>query len=123
MRDQILFALTQMPGAVDSEWLLAIFSDPNEDREVREMALFMAGQTGNVDAGVLSQMYDSATGTEMKDQILFTLTQLDSEAAFDKMLDIARTEEDPDLRQNAIFWIGQSGDPRAQEVLLEILEE
>ena len=123
VRDQILFALTQMPGAVDGDWLLAIFSDPNEDPEVREMALFVAGQTGNVDAGVLSQMYDSATGTEMKEQILFTLTQVDGEAAFDKMLDIARNEENPDLRQNAIFWIGQSGDPRAQEVLLEILEQ
>jgi len=123
VRDQILFALTQMPEAVDGDWLLAIFSDPKEDDEVRQMALFMAGQTGNVDAGVLSQMYDSAGNREMKEQILFTLTQIDGEAAFDKMLQIARTEEDPELRQNAVFWIGQSGDPRAQEVLLEILEQ
>ncbi|MCK5412609.1 MAG: HEAT repeat domain-containing protein, partial [Gemmatimonadetes bacterium] len=124
VREQILFALTQMPDAVDGDWLLAIFADETEDDEVREMALFMAGQTGNVDARVLSQMYDSAgDNQEMKEHILFTLTQLDSEAAFDKMLDIARNEEDPDLRQNAIFWIGQSGDPRAQDVLLEILDQ
>jgi HEAT repeat protein len=124
VRDQILFALTQMPDAVDGDWLLAIFADENEDDEVREMALFMAGQTGNVDAAVLSRMYDQAgDNTEMKEHILFTLTQVDSEAAFDKMLQIARSEEDPDLRQQAVFWIGQSGDPRAQEVLLEILEQ
>ena len=124
VRDQILFALTQMPDAVDGDWLLAIFADENEDDDVREMALFMAGQTGNVDAAVLSQMYDSAgDNIEMKEHILFTLTQVDSEAAFDKMLQIARSEEDPDLRGQAVFWIGQSGDPRAQEVLLEILEQ
>ena len=124
VREQILFALTQMSDAVDGDWLLAIFSDPNEDDDVREMALFMAAQSGNVDARVLSQMYDSAgDNTDMKEQILFTLTQVDSEAAFDKMLDIARTEEEPDLRQNAIFWIGQSGDPRAEDVLLEILNQ
>lgn len=124
VREQILFALTQMTDAVDGDWLLAIFSDPNEEDEVREMALFMAAQSGNVDARVLSQMYDSAgDNTDMKEQILFTLTQIDSDAAFDKMLDIARTEEDPDLRQNAIFWIGQSGDPRAEDVLLEILNQ
>ena len=59
----------------------------------------------------------------MKQHILFTLTQVDSEAAFDKMLEIARSEEDPELREHAIFWIGQSGDPRAQDVLLEILDQ
>jgi HEAT repeat protein len=124
VREQILFALTQMTDAVDGDWLLAIFSDPNEEDDVREMALFMAAQSGNVDARILSQMYDSAgDNTDMKEQILFTLTQIDSDAAFDKMLDIARTEEDPDLRQNAIFWIGQSGDPRAEDVLLEILNQ
>jgi HEAT repeat protein len=123
VRDQILFALTQMPDAVDGDWLLAVFSDPNEDDEVRQMALFMAGQSGNVDAALLAQMYDTADDSEMKEHILFTLTQVDSEAAFDKMLDIARNEEDPELRQHAVFWIGQSGDPRAEDVLLEILEQ
>jgi HEAT repeat protein len=109
---------------VDGDWLLAIFADENEDDEVREMALFMAGQTGNVDARILSQMYDQAgDNIEMKQHILFTLTQVDSEAAFEKMLEIASTEEDPELREHAIFWIGQSGDPRAQDVLLEILEQ
>jgi tetratricopeptide (TPR) repeat protein len=123
VRDQILFALSQMPGAVDGDWLLGIFSDPNQDEEVRQMALFMAGQTGKVDMAVLGRMYDTADSREMKEQILFTMTQVDSEAAFDKMLQIARTEQDPELRQHAVFWIGQSGDPRAQEVLLEILDQ
>jgi len=124
VRDQILFVLTQMPDAVDGDWLVAIFRDETEDDEVREMALFLAGQSGNVDVRVLGQMYDAAGDSdEMKQQILFTMTQLDSEAAFDKLVEIARTETDPELRQNAIFWLGQSGDPRAAAVLLEILEQ
>jgi HEAT repeat protein len=123
VRGQILFALSQMPDAVDGDWLLAIFSDPSEDPEIRELALFMAGQSGNVDARVLGQMYDDTDDTEMKGIILFTLTRVDSDAAFEKMLDIARNEEDPELREQAVFWIGQSGDPRAQDVLLEILDQ
>jgi HEAT repeat protein len=123
VRGQILFALSQMPDAVDGDWLLAIFSDPSEDPEIRELALFMAGQSGNVDARVLGQMYDDTDDTEMKGIILFTLTRVDSDAAFEKMLDIARNEEDPELREQAVFWIGQSGDPRAQDVLLEILNQ
>lgn len=123
VRGQILFALTQMPDAVDGDWLLEIFSDPNEEPEIREMALFMAGQSGDVDARVLGQMYDNTDDAELKGLILFTLTRVDSDAAFEKMLDIARNEEDSELREQAVFWIGQSGDPRAQDVLLEILDQ
>jgi HEAT repeat protein len=35
VREQILFALTQMPDAVDGDWLLAIFSDEAEDSRCR----------------------------------------------------------------------------------------
>lgn len=123
VREQILFALTQMPDAADGEWLASIFSDTSEDRDVREMALFLASQSGNVDAASLGRMYDSASDREMKEHILFAMTQVDNGAVFDKLVEIARTEQDPELRQNAIFWLGRSGDPRAADVLVQILEE
>lgn len=123
LRDQILFALVQSPEAVDGQWLLAVFRDESQDPEVRQMALFMAGQTGAVDAGVLAGMYDAAETREMKEQILFTLQQSGGEAGLEKMFDIARNESDLELREAAIFWIGQSGDPRAHDVLLEILQQ
>jgi hypothetical protein len=36
-------------------------------------------------------------------------------------MEIARDAEDPELRQTAIFWLGQSEDPRVAEFLLELL--
>ncbi len=123
VREQILFAIMQMPEAAEGDWLVNIATDESEDPEVRQMALFSAGQSGAIDVGALAAMYDGAVDRDMKEQVLWTLTQVDDPAAFDKMLDIARTETDLELKKAAVFWIGQSEDPRAQDVLLEILEQ
>jgi hypothetical protein len=39
----------------------------------------------------------------------------------DKMFDIARNDKDPDLRKKAIFWLGQSRDPRVQQFLMDLI--
>jgi hypothetical protein len=36
-------------------------------------------------------------------------------------MEIARTEQDADLREQAIFWLGQSNDPRVPEFLLGLI--
>jgi type IV secretory pathway VirB3-like protein len=54
---------------------------------------------------------------------MFALTRSEDPEAFDVLLEIARTETDPELKQNAVFWIGRSEDPRAKELMLEILEQ
>ena len=39
----------------------------------------------------------------------------------DKLFEIARTESDQELRENAIFWLGQSDDPRVTEFLEQLI--
>ena len=59
---------------------------------------------------------------KLKEQIIFALAQQGSDAAVDKLLEIAREEKDSELRKKAIFWLSQSDDPRVAEFLLEIIE-
>ena len=50
------------------------------------------------------------------------LTQVaDDGEAVDALIEIVRTEEDPELRERAGFWLGESDDPRVAEILLEII--
>ena len=42
-------------------------------------------------------------------------------ATLDKMLDIAKNDRVPELRKKAIFWLGQSRDPRVQQFLLGLI--
>ena len=53
---------------------------------------------------------------------VFALSQLRGHQGVEPLLTIARTHKDPQLRQKAIFWLGQSGDPRAALLFREILK-
>jgi hypothetical protein len=41
----------------------------------------------------------------------------------DKLLDIARRDPDAQMRKKALFWLGQSEDPRAAKALQDIIEQ
>lgn len=123
MREAALFGLSQMPGVVSGDLLLGIAADPDEDPEVRQLALFAAARAGSVSPELLGQIYRDADSREMKEQALFALTQSEDPKAIDALIEVARTETDPELRQQAIFWVGRSGDPRARELMLEVLEQ
>jgi HEAT repeat protein len=121
LKEKILFSLSQQRGAGNEQWLMGIALNSKEDIELRKKALFWAGQSG-VAISELSQLYDRMADTEMKEQIIFVLSQRQSErAAIDKMFDIAKNEKDADLRKKAIFWLGQSRDPRVQQFLLDLI--
>ena len=49
------------------------------------------------------------------------LGQSKDPAAVTKLLEIARTDPDKEMRKRAIFWLGQSNDPRAAQALESIL--
>jgi hypothetical protein len=44
-------------------------------------------------------------------------------AITDRLITIARTSKDKELRQQAIFWLSQSKDPLATKMLEEMLEQ
>ena len=121
LKDKIMFSLSQQRDAGNEQWIMNIALNPKEDIELRKKALFLAGQSG-VAISELSKLYDRMNDTEMKDQIIFVLSQRQHDpAAMDKMFDIARNEKDPELRKKAIFWLGQSRDPRVQQFLLDLI--
>jgi HEAT repeat protein len=121
LREKVLFSLSQQRGVGNEQWLMNIAVNPKEDIELRKKALFWAGQSG-VAIPELSRLYDRMGDTEMKEQVIFVLSQRQSDrTAMDKLFDIAKNEKDAELRKKAIFWLGQSRDPRVQQFLLDLI--
>jgi HEAT repeat protein len=121
LKEKILFSLSQQRGAGNEQWLMDIAVNPKEDIELRKKALFWAGQSG-VAISEMSTLYNRMNDTEMKEQIIFVLSQRQSDrAAMDKLFDIAKNEKDAELRKKAIFWLGQSRDPRVQQFLMDLI--
>ncbi|HKN57805.1 MAG TPA: outer membrane protein assembly factor BamD [Gemmatimonadaceae bacterium] len=123
LKEKILFSLSQQRGAGNEQWLMNIAVNQKEDIELRKKALFWAGQSG-VAISEFASLYDRMGDTEMKEAIIFTLSQRQSDkAAIDKLFDIAKNEKDADLRKKAIFWLGQSRDPRVQQFLIDLINK
>lgn len=74
-------------------------------------------------AAELAALYRTSPDRELREQVLLAFSQSGESAAIDALLSIALGETDPELRHRAVFWLGQTDDPRADELLEEILLE
>jgi HEAT repeat protein len=120
LKEKALFALAQM-GQGNERWLMDLAANEREPMEMREKALFWAAQSQTVSIAELSAFYDRIGTSQMREQILFGLSQRQQPAALDKLIQIARSDRDPELRKKALFWLGQSKDPRVPQILLDII--
>jgi HEAT repeat protein len=121
LKDKILFSLSQIDDASSARFLGEVARNQSEHIEVRKKALFWLSQKDGFGGSEMAGLYGTFTEREIKEQVIFALSQMDDKAAVDKLIDIARREPDRELRKKAIFWLGQSDDPRVADVLAELL--
>ena len=118
----MLFSLSQMQGQGNDRWLMTVVSDASQPMEVRKHALFSAGQAG-VAASELIALYGRVTEPDLKEHLIWVLSDSSDRSATDKLFDIARRDPDTRYRKRALFWLGQKNDPRVQALLMEILNK
>jgi TolA-binding protein len=119
-RKKILFSLSQMRGVGNDTWLLGLALDNANSADVRGHALWTAGQAG-VAGSELVAVYDRITDTEVKEKLIWVLSQSSDRTATDKLIDIAQKDRDIEMRKKALFWLGQKNDPRIRQILSDIL--
>ena len=95
--------------------LLAMARSKDLDDEVARQAVFWLGQSAahRATSGLRKLLEDHDVNLEIKEHALFALSQGDDDEAFDVLVRIARDNLHPQLREQAIFWMGQLDDPRA----------
>lgn len=120
LAERILFAVGQTERREDARWLLSVATDASRDTELRSRAIFWAAEAG-IAADELGRLYGQVEERELKERIIFGLSESREPGAIDRLIEIARTETDSELRTRAIFWLGNSNDERAADALLEIL--
>jgi HEAT repeat protein len=122
LRDKVIQSVAQTDDRESRRWLLALAADEGERVEARKQALFWAGQQDDAPLADLLALYPKLTGTTLRKHYTFVLSQRDEEAAVDALIAVARNDEDPAVRRQALFWLGQSRSPRAQRYLTEVIE-
>lgn len=103
--------------------LLRIARSPSASSSTRKSATFWLGQAAGDAAtrGLDSLASDSSSEREVRKQAVFALSQRPNGEGVPALLRAARTNDDPAVRRNAIFWLGQSDDPRALGLFEELL--
>ncbi len=123
LKDKVLFSISQQRNDDNQKWLLALAMNDRADMEMRKQALFWAGQSGGVNIADVARLYDTVKDREMKEQVIFVLSQKRDPDAVDKLMAIAKNDPDKDLRSKAIFWLGQSRDPRVLKFLEDLINK
>jgi len=123
LKEKVLFSVSQHASRENREWLLGVAGNASESIELRKKAVFWLSQQDMMDMAGLRALYASADDRELREQVLFALSQRHEQASVDELMTIAREESDPELRKKALFWLGQSQDPRVADFLLEMIEK
>ena len=115
-------AVARTGGNDNDQWLLSIVRNPNEPADVRAMALSYAGRS-TIPIADLTKMYDVAGDRPLREQLIRLYAQRPDPQATDKLLEIAKTGTDPDMRRYAISALSRKNDPRTRKLLLEIIDK
>jgi HEAT repeat protein len=127
-RKKVIFALTQVdaPEAID-----AIVQAAHDDRDsnVRGEALFWLAQeagekiAGRKAADALDDAIENDPDTDVKKKAVFALSQMPADEGVPRLIELARNHKNREVRRDAMFWLGQSGDPRALAFIEKILTD
>lgn len=71
--------------------------------------------------GAIAKAIEDDPETEVKKKAVFALSQLPKDQGVPLLIQQARGGHDREVRKQALFWLGQSGDPRALALFEEIL--
>ena len=103
--------------------LLRIAKNDRIAREPRKNAVFWLSQEASDAAtkGLTDLVEDDKEDREVREQAVFALSQLPDDQGVPALIHAAKTSKDPEVRKKAIFWLGQSDDPRALSLFEELL--
>ena len=122
LKKKILFSLSQMRGVGNDRWLLSIALDESNSEDLRGHALWTAGQAG-IAGSELVTVYDRLSDQEVKEKLIWVMSESRDRAATDKLIEIAQKDPDREMRKKALFWLGQKNDPRVKQLLVDILNQ
>lgn len=118
----ILETVGRSSSAAGDQWLMSVVRNPNAETRDRTAAMSRLRRE-DVSLEELGKLYDALSERELRGEIIRILGQREEPAATDKLLEIARTGTDPNVRRAAISALARKNDPRTTKLLLELVEK
>jgi len=103
--------------------LLDMARDESLRHDTRKSAVFWLSQVASeaATAGLEEIVDDEDEDREVRKTAVFALSQRPNDEGVPALIQVARNSQDGAIRKQALFWLGQSEDPRAIALFEEIL--
>jgi hypothetical protein len=123
--ENLIVAATLADSANVWPVLIRLARNPGLPTETRRQAVFWLGQAAGAAAtrGLDSIASDPSGDLEVRKHAIFALSQRPADEGVPALINIARTNRHAELRKTALFWLGQTEDPRAIALFEEILRQ
>ena len=123
MGEKAIFPATIADSADIWPALLKIARNSDVPRGARNQSVFWLGQAAGdaATANLKDIVTDNSVDREVRESAVFALSQRPREEGVPALIAVARANKDPEIRKKALFWLGQSHDPRALDLFEEIL--
>ncbi len=116
-------------GSREAEaWLCGLAFDANETDRIRSRALDAWARGPSLELAGLVEAYNRFEEPDLRGRIFYALYRKAGRSKGEaksevvrKMVELARLEPDPEVRERAVAWLGRTGSPEAVEYLLELL--
>ena len=120
-RDAVLASLSELGGTENVQWLMGVVRDEKLTPEVRRRALGYLSRAGATTPALLS-LYDPTPDPQLRGELINIYSRLAEKAATDKLVWIARNEQNSQLKRRAISALSRNSDPATRQALADIVE-
>jgi hypothetical protein len=118
-----IFPATLGDSVVIWPQLMQIARDATIPSETRRDAVFWLGQMAGatVTANLSQLVAEDTVDRAVRESAVFALSQQPHGEGVPALIHVVQTNRDPSVRKKALFWLGQSNDPRALTLFENIL--
>jgi HEAT repeat protein len=120
-QDAVLASLSELGGSENVQWLTGIVRDDKVALEARRRALQYLSRAGAT-TPVLLALYDPTPDPQLRQALIGIYSRISDKAATDKLVWIARNEQNPAIKRRAISALSRSSDPQTRQALADIVE-
>ena len=120
-QEAVLASLAELGGSDNVQWIVGLARNDKLAPEQRRRALQYLTRAGATTPSLLA-LYDPITDTEMRQALISVYSRLADKAATDKLVWIARNEQNLALKRRAISALSRNSDPTIRQALQDIVE-
>jgi HEAT repeat protein len=120
-RDAVLASIADLGGADNVQWLTAVVRNEQLSADARRRALAYLNRAG-APTPTLVALYDPLTDPQLRGELISIYSRAGDKPGTDKLVWIARNEQNYQLKRRAINALSRNSDPAIRQALQDIVE-